>query len=433
MELLIEKIEQLQTVLDHVGAYVFTKDLQGRYTFANAMVCDLFGKPLDQVLGRTDESFFDLSMSNQLRVNDRRVLDHGELIEKDETNVLAGTGETRIYWSVKMPLKDAAGVITGMCGISTDITERRHLELKVVEQKRLLDTILNNIDSHVYMKDAQRRYLYVNQKTASLFGYPQERIIGKQDKELIPEENAQRFDEMDRKVLERGEKVCGEETFTDAHGVSRHYWSIKIPLVKDGQVDSYVGISTDITDVITLKEQFWLLANTDALTGIASRRHLLDQAELELKRVRRRGGTLAVIMFDIDTFKKINDLYGHAKGDRAIIAVADACKRNLREIDLLGRLGGDELVAVLPDTGLLEALDVAERIRQAVCTTVVACDDGSLVTVTASIGVTVAEQNSTIDDLLAQADAALYAAKQHGRNSVCHSGHKRPIGKMPAS
>lgn len=422
VELLTKKIEQLQTILDHVGAYVFTKDWQGKYTFANKMVCDLFGKPLEKILGRTDEDFFDLSVSNQLRVNDRRVLDYGELIEREETNVMVATGETRIYWSVKMPLRDVSGVIHGMCGISTDITDRLKLESKVVEQKQLLDTILNNIDSHVYMKDRQRRYLFVNQHTASLFGYPQEKIVGRCDSELMPEEDAARFAEMDRKVFERGEKICGEETFTDANDILRHYWSIKVPLFKEGKVNSYVGISTDITDIITLKEQFRHLAHTDSLTTIANRRHLLDEVELELKRNRRRGGSFAVLMFDIDRFKEVNDIYGHATGDRTLIAVADICKRNLRAVDLLGRYGGDEFVAVLPETNLVSALVVAERIRQAVYRTEVDCDQGAMITVSISIGLTIATPESTLDILLGKADAALYGAKRHGRNCVWHAG-----------
>ena len=145
----IEKIQQLQTTLDQVGAYVYNKDMQGRYTFANKPVCDLFSYPLNEVVGFTDEKFFDLSICNQLRFHDRRVLDLGERIESEETNIIAATGETRIYWTVKIPLKDIEGNITGMCGISTDITERRRLEMLLQEQKLLLDTILNNVDSYI--------------------------------------------------------------------------------------------------------------------------------------------------------------------------------------------------------------------------------------------------------------------------------------------
>lgn len=427
-DLLTEKVGQLQSIMDQVGAYIFTKDMQGRYTFANKMVCDLFGYPLEEVVGFTDEKFFDLSICNQLRINDRRVLEQGKRIESEETNVVAETGETRIYWTVKIPWKAADGTITGMCGISTDITERRSLEVQVQEQKLLLESILNNIDSYVYMKDRDRRYLYANANTATLYGLPQEEIIGKLDADMMTREIADQFGIVDRQVLDTGNKVCAEESFHDKSGATRHYWSIKVPLVKEGEVNSFVGISTDITEIIQLKESFKLLANTDVMTGISSRRHLMENAELELKRMRRRGETMAVIMFDIDKFKSVNDGYGHATGDRAIVAVADACKKALREIDLFGRQGGDEFLVVAPEIDLPSALVVAERLREAISSTSVMCDDGTAITITSSFGLTISDSKSSLDELLSQADAALYEAKGHGRNCVWHD--KKTLGKV---
>lgn len=420
IDLLTAKIQQLQSTLDQVGAYIYIKDIQGRYTFANKLVCDLFGYPLNEVVGFKDEKFFDLSICNQLRLHDRQVFDLGERIESEETNVIAATGETRTYWTVKSPWRDADGKITGMYGLSTDITEHRKLEMLVQEQKLLLDTILNNVDSYVYMKDYERRYLYVNEKTATLFGVPREYVIGKFDADIMPKEDADRFGMMDRQVLDTGKRVCGEEMFLDSGGSERHYWSIKIPLEKDGKVSSYVGISTDITEIIRLKEKFQLLANTDAMTGISSRRYLIECAEQELKRMHRRGETMAVIMFDIDRFKSVNDGYGHATGDRTIIAVAEVCKKNLREIDWFGRMGGDEFVVVLPNIDLSSSLSVAERMREAIYATKILCDDGSIISVTSSFGLTMSDSSGSFDELLAQADTALYEAKNHGRNCIWH-------------
>lgn len=307
-----------------------------------------------------------------------------------------------------------------MVGAVRDITERRRLEMQVQEQKLLLDTILNNADAYIYMKDSERRYLYANVKTAALFGQPQEHIVGKLDADMMPQEDADRFGVMDRQALELGQKVCGEETFLDSSGLVRHYWSIKVPLHKGGKIDSFIGISTDITEIITLKENFQTLANTDAMTGISSRRHLIECGEHELKKTQRRSCSMAVIMFDIDRFKSVNDGYGHATGDRAIIAVAEACKKNLREIDWFGRMGGDEFVVVLPETSLHTALIVAERMRVAISAANVMCDDESCISVTSSFGLAMAMADDSFDKLLSRADAALYAAKHNGRNCVWH-------------
>ncbi|MBV1871618.1 MAG: PAS domain-containing protein [Gammaproteobacteria bacterium] len=132
------QLSSLKSVLDEVGGYVFTKDLGGCYTFANQLALNLLGLPLEKVIGKTDEHFFDLSTSNELRTNDRRVMDLGEVIEKEEINIVRSTGETRVYWTVKKPLRDAQNKITGMCGISTDITARKQIE---TEKERLIKNL----------------------------------------------------------------------------------------------------------------------------------------------------------------------------------------------------------------------------------------------------------------------------------------------------
>jgi len=139
------QIQCLTTTLDTVGAYIYTKDIQGHYTYANQMVCDLFNRSLNDIVGQSDKAFFDLSTFNELQENDRRVLDHGEHTESEETNIVIQTGEKRIYWTVKKPLTDAHGQIIGLCGISTDITERRVLEEKLMIANQTQDKLFSII------------------------------------------------------------------------------------------------------------------------------------------------------------------------------------------------------------------------------------------------------------------------------------------------
>jgi len=121
-------------------------------------------------------------------------------------------------------------------------------------------------------------------------------------------------------------------------------------------------------------------------------------------------------MLDVDFFKHINDRCGHAAGDEVLTVVARRCQSELRSIDVLGRYGGDELVALLPDAGMVDAVAVAERVRRAVADEPVVTDVGEL-EVNVSVGVATAASGATsLRALLAQADAALYAAKANGRN-----------------
>ncbi len=161
------------------------------------------------------------------------------------------------------------------------------------------------------------------------------------------------------------------------------------------------------------------LANTDPLTGVANRRHFLEHSALELKKARRSMQDLALLIIDIDHFKPINDNYGHGVGDRAVVRFADICKRVVRDIDLLGRFGGDEFIVLLPATGLREALQVAERLRSAIESDTALRDSGVAIQMSASIGAAMLRADAAdISSALAKADAALYRAKQNGRNRV---------------
>jgi diguanylate cyclase len=166
-----------------------------------------------------------------------------------------------------------------------------------------------------------------------------------------------------------------------------------------------------------LVRQYHELAITDALTGLGNRRRFLDLAERELQRTRRYGRPVAVIMIDVDHFKQINDLYGHAAGDVVLRTVVERCKTTLRPTDVLARYGGDELVALLPESDLAQALAVAERLREAVGSVPIGIGDAVL-TVTLSLGATCSDGHGDLSALLHQADLALYQAKGRGRNQA---------------
>ena len=123
-----ELILGMQTVLDQTGAYIFTKDVSGKYLYVNEQVRQLFGVPFEKIIGRDDSYFFDLDQSDELIANDRRVLSEGCTLQKEERSIHAATGEELIYWTVKSPVRNEAGEIVGLCGISTYITHRKRLE-----------------------------------------------------------------------------------------------------------------------------------------------------------------------------------------------------------------------------------------------------------------------------------------------------------------
>ena len=158
-------------------------------------------------------------------------------------------------------------------------------------------------------------------------------------------------------------------------------------------------------------------AYSDYLTGLANRRYFIEQAELELSRHNRYSTELSLIMLDIDFFKKINDTYGHNVGDLVLQRIADVSRTILRDVDIIGRIGGEEFAILLPETNLEDTIKVAERLRVEISNASVVLEQ-EVVNFTSSFGV-VSANKSNIDKLLIKADKALYKAKDSGRNRVC--------------
>ena len=161
------------------------------------------------------------------------------------------------------------------------------------------------------------------------------------------------------------------------------------------------------------------LASLDSLTGIFNRRILMDLADRAIATARRNGRPLALLMIDLDEFKRVNDRYGHQAGDQVLIGFVKCVQPQTRPQDVFGRYGGEEFCVVLPDTDAAGVEAVAGRIRLAVEQSVIAFRD-NMIRITASIGIAVAEAGTdlSLDELLSAADSALYEAKREGRNRL---------------
>jgi diguanylate cyclase (GGDEF)-like protein len=162
-----------------------------------------------------------------------------------------------------------------------------------------------------------------------------------------------------------------------------------------------------------------LASNTDPMTGASNRRHFMPLLRQEIIRGQRTGHRISLLMLDIDHFKKINDTYGHPTGDSVICMLAEICRKESRQIDVVARLGGEEFAVLLPETAMQEALAVAERIRVAAETRLVKSTEGAEFHFTVSIGIAEQRQDTrSEEELIGIADAALYQAKTSGRNRV---------------
>jgi diguanylate cyclase (GGDEF)-like protein/PAS domain S-box-containing protein len=183
-------------------------------------------------------------------------------------------------------------------------------------------------------------------------------------------------------------------------------------------VTSFAATATAAIHNAMLHREVKELATMDPLTGHLNRRALFDVGQREMERSHRFGHTLSAIMFDVDYFKRINDLHGHAIGDQVLCAAIERCSSVVRQVDILGRYGGDEFVVLLPETDRSMASRIADRIRGAITENPVATDTGP-VSVTISMGIAQRRNGSSdLAILLNQADQALMQAKKSGRNRI---------------
>ncbi|MBZ5557555.1 MAG: diguanylate cyclase [Acidobacteriia bacterium] len=256
---------------------------------------------------------------------------------------------------------------------------------------------------------------FSNERAADLFGTTVEDLVGRRMPALhASEEDRARF----REQLEQERRVDALAVPVRTLG-GESFWSLlnARTLVSAGEKLVMITL-TDLTEQKRVEEQLRVIATTDALTGTHTRRHFFDLAEVECGRSSRHQRPISVALLDLDHFKLVNDRFGHHVGDEALRLVAETVRDKLRRHDLLGRYGGEEFALLLPETPLAGATLVVERIRQAVAALAFE-HQRSLVTLTISAGVVFRRAEEPLAAALERADAALYAAKDQGRNRVC--------------
>ncbi|PKN10556.1 MAG: hypothetical protein CVU72_00805 [Deltaproteobacteria bacterium HGW-Deltaproteobacteria-7] len=170
--------ERLQnTILNNVGAYIYLKDTQYRYTYVNGKVCHLFGVKEDEIIGKDDSSFFNAASVLEIMKSDHRVIEYGETVTREETDLTSSDKLPRTYWAVKLPLKDKMGNICGLCGISTDITELKRTEEELRRLNHVQSLILDNsIMGIAFVR--HRIFEWVNSRLSDMLGLPMDRVQG---------------------------------------------------------------------------------------------------------------------------------------------------------------------------------------------------------------------------------------------------------------
>lgn len=257
--------------------------------------------------------------------------------------------------------------------------------------------------------------IYANQKIYEVFLLTPEEVIGQRIVNIwVDLDDRKRY----YKALEDDGVVKDFECqFIRKNGDT--FWALlNAAMIEYKGEKAILGTVYDIQERKEIEQELKRLATTDTLTGAANRRCFFELAEQEFKRVRRYKNSVAFLVLDIDHFKTINDNYGHQGGDEVLRVFVQACKKELREADVFGRIGGEEFAILLPETDQPSARLVAERIRQKIERMVITFEEQAI-KITVSIGVaTIAITDKSFDQVFQRADTALYEAKNSGRNRV---------------
>lgn len=302
-----------------------------------------------------------------------------------------------------------------------EILVRQRAERSFRQSSRHFRALFETAATPIVLIDAGFRVRQWNSAAETLFGYSRDDAAGKHLLEtFIPEEHR---DEMGWKLLKTLGSSSQESIETGIHGYdgSRHVvlWSLNL-LSDEEDTTPYqlILVGQDITEIRTTQDQLHYLAHFDVLTDTANRRLFEDRCRRALASASRHGHRCALIGLDIDHFKRINDTLGHDAGDRLLKTIAERLSASVREEDTIARLGGDEFAILLHHVNGAEGCDkVARGILEAI-THPITIPGGELV-ITSSIGITLApDDGSSYEQLLKNADMAMYRAKRAGRNTI---------------
>ena len=299
------------------------------------------------------------------------------------------------------------------------MTLERTYELSVAQAK--LERYIDIVDRNVISSQTDLKGVIIDVSTAfcEISGYSKEELIGQNHNVVRHPEIPNSFYKELWSTITKGNTWAGEMKNIAKDG--SYYWvDAKIDPVRSatGDISGYISIRQNITD----KKRIEKLSITDKLTGLDNRLRLDDLLLEEFNRMRRYSLELSIIICDIDLFKAVNDSYGHLVGDQVLIEIANILRLNCREVDVVGRWGGEEFLIICPETRVYEAMIVAEKLRS-----LIEVHDFSKVGhKTGSFGVTSVMSNDSIEDALQRTDKALYRAKENGRNRV-----ELLLGKSP--
>ena len=408
--------KEFRTLAENIPDNIARYDRQCRMIYINPKLEATMGVPVISLLG---EMALKPGLPDWLagyRTLLRQVMASGESAESDLVVPDMGQGER--YHHVRYVVeRDGNGEITGALTIGHDVTERKRMEEVLAARERESRTLVENSPDTIARYDRACRRSYVNPAFGALVEGGVAALLGKTPAQCPGGPNAAIYESKINEVFVTGQDAEFELTWA-GHNGKEVCSLIRLTPERDasGVVASVLGVGRDITDLNTFRQQIHHMAFHDALTALPNRALFNDRLQQVLSEASRHGRLAGVMMLDLDHFKNINDTLGHAAGDQLLAEAATRLSGCIRSQDTVARMGGDEFAILLPSIRSRDDLgQVARKILQAL-TQPFMLEDREM-SISGSLGIAVFPQDhQEAGGLMKQADAAMYLAKQAGRN-----------------
>ncbi len=406
---IMDQLELQNQILSSIPALLYIRDLQLKFVMVNKAFSEFTGKSQEEIIGKTDYDLYSKREAAKMQKDDQEVIRSKKPKFNIEEAIKSKDNETLWFVANKLPLYDSAGDVTGVLGITWDVS----LIKKAQAQLRAL---LDNFPYMAWLKDVDGKYLAVNKEILMGSGKKIEAVLGKDDYSLWPKELAKKYREDDRKIMKEKKQVIFEE-YTLYKGKRIYSETIKRPIIDEqGNVLGTVGFARDITDRKKMEEKIKNLAYYDPLTGLPNRILFNDRLSIAIEVAKRNKKILIVAMLDFNRFKAVNDAYGHDVGDEVLKDFSARMLQTLRKVDTVARMSGDEFLFAFPDVKTRKDMEtLAKKILSSFERPFLI--RGHSIKISGSMGVCVyPEDGEETSELIKNADVAMYKAKKAGEN-----------------
>lgn len=404
---------RLNTLMENTTVLMAMKDLNGRYLFANRRFLESFNLTENDYIGKNDFELFPGTFAGSMWACDLEAIRTGMVKDQEHTFELAG--RKQVYKTVHQVLRNSVGHPEVIITESENVTRRRHAE----DQLKIAARVFENAGEAIAITDENGVIQSVNEAFTHITGYDSDDSVGFSVGQLLKSGRHSKdfYERMWSELNQRG-YWQGEIWNKRKSGEVYPEWlNINRIENKQNQVEYYVAVFSDITDLKDTQRKVEFLATHDTLTNLPNRNLFQDRIDHAIAQSRRNQSSLALLFIDLDNFKSINDTQGHHAGDELLLEAADRLRGVVRDVDTVARIGGDEFTVILTECTIEDAEIIAVRILNEMNRQFLI--QGRKVFVSASIGAAFYPQDAEDSSgLIKAADTAMYRAKEDGRNRL---------------